>query len=244
MVRMFIPNVLKPFGYCLFDNKNSIAGQDRIGDMLDEPCDEDDRDQERPCADSSPAPPAASANAPAAGADSAQDPGDGCAPARMTKTTLPDLELARKNYAEEHGVDPATVTEELLAKTPLGVEGWACKKMDCRAHGPLGNALYRSFKKNPKMASAYKWLFDDLKLKFRQSWAMTRTFDFVSAKRVHTVATTTKQEEVGTWKNALQLEGHFGGVGIPEAKRQAESYIENCMMFEDCVLKRFGQHKA
>ena len=59
------------------------------------------------------------------------------------------------------------------------------------------------------MASSYRWLFDDLKKKFRQSWAMTRSFDFVAHKRIHQVSTTTKQEEVGAWKSLLQLSTTF-----------------------------------
>lgn len=127
------------------------------------------------------------------------------------------------------------VTDKMMEETDEGVEGWACRGLNCAAHGPLGNALYRALRKNPKMTESYKWLFDDLKKKFRQSWAMTRNFDFVATKRVHMVATSTKQEEVGSWKNSLQLEGHFGGVGIPEAVRQAENYIANCMQYEDGV---------
>ena len=128
------------------------------------------------------------------------------------------------------------VTDKMMEETDEGVEGWACKGLNCAAHGPLGNALYRSLRKNPKMTESYKWLFDDLKKKFRQSWAMTRNFDFVATKRVHmVVATSTKQEEVGSWKNTLQLEGHFGGVGIPEAMRQTENYIRNCLQYKDGV---------
>ena len=127
-----------------------------------------------------------------------------------SKASPPSLERAKEQYAQVHGMDPSAVTEELLAKSDEGVEGWACRGLDCRAHGPLGNALYRAFRKNPTMAKTYRWLFDDLKVKFRQTWAMSRSFDFVSTKRVHSVSTTTKHEEIGTWKNQLQLEAHFG----------------------------------
>ena len=66
---------------------------------------------------------------------------------------------------------------------------------------------------------------------------MNRNFDFIRTKRIHTISTKTKQEEVGVWKNKLQLEAHYGGVGIPEAVRQAENYIKNCFKYEDlCFL--------
>ena len=154
-----------------------------------------------------------------------------------SKACPPSLERAKEQYAQVHGMDASAVTEELLAKTDEGVEGWACRGLDCRAHGPLGNALYRAFRKNPTMAKTYRWLFDDLKVKFRQNWAMARSFDFVSTKRVHSISTTTKHEEVGTWKNQLQLEAHFGGVGIKEAERQAKNYIRNCQQFEERLSK-------
>eukprot|EP00435_Cladocopium_sp_Y103_P070031 s12_g34.t1 len=153
--------------------------------------------------------------------------------AHPSKESPPTIERARQQYAEAHGMEVDKVTDKMMEESDEGVEGWACRGLDCAARGPLGNALYRSLRKNPKMAEAYKWLFDDIKKKFRQSWAMTRNFDFVATKRVHMVATSTKQEEVGTWKNSLQLEGHFGGVGIPEAARQAKNYINNCLKYED-----------
>lgn len=149
-----------------------------------------------------------------------------------SKENPPTIERAKEQYGLAHGLDPANVTEDMLVESEEGLEGWACRGLNCNAHGPLGNALYRAFKKNPKAAEAYRWLFDDLKLKFRQSYAMARNFEFVEHKRVHTVATTTKQEEIGQWKNALQLQGHYGGVGIPEAKRQADNYIANCLKFK------------
>ena len=150
-----------------------------------------------------------------------------------SKESPPTVERAREQYAQAHGMEVDKVTEKMLEESDEGVEGWACKGLNCAAHGPLGNALYRSLRKNPKMAEAYKWLFDDIKKKFRQSWAMSRNFDFVATKRIHMVATSTKHEEVGTWKNSLQLEVHFGGVGIPEAERQAQNYISNCLEYED-----------
>eukprot|EP00435_Cladocopium_sp_Y103_P045967 s2022_g13.t1 len=145
----------------------------------------------------------------------------------------PSLARAKEVYAKHNGLEVSAVTEDMLVNSDLGVEGWACHGMDCKARGPMGNQMYRQIKKNPKAAEAYKWLFDNLKLKFRQSWAMSRNFDFVSTKRIHTISTKTKQEEVGTWKNKLQLEAHYGGVGIPEAVRQAENYIKNCFKYED-----------
>lgn len=138
-------------------------------------------------------------------------------------------------YAKHNGLEPSAVTEEMLVNSDLGVEGWACHGMDCKARGPMGNQMYRQIKKHPKASESYKWLFDNLKLKFRQSWAMHKNFDFISTKRIHTISTKTKQEEVGTWKNKLQLEAHYGGVGIPEAVRQAENYIKNCFKFKDPV---------
>lgn len=154
-------------------------------------------------------------------------------PAASNKDDPPTLERAKVQYAKVHGGAASDVTETMLEQSELGIEGWACAGLDCNARGPLGNALYRSFKKNPQAAESYRWLFDDLKKKFTQSWAMSRNFEFIEHKRVHVISTTTRQEEIGQWKNQLQLEQHYGGVGIPEAKRQADNYISNCRKFEE-----------
>lgn len=128
------------------------------------------------------------------------------------------------------------VTEAMLAQTEEGVEGWACRGLDTKARGPIGNALYRQLKKSPEMTEAYRWLFDDLKRRFRETWAVHRNFEFVRRKRVKSLATKTKQEEIGTWKNELQLQVHFGGTDQPEAQRQAANYILRCRGFKDLQL--------
>lgn len=68
---------------------------------------------------------------------------------------------------------------------------------------------------------------------------MTRNFEFINRKRVRTISQKTKQEEIGAWKNKLQLQVHFGGVGIPEAERQADCYIMNCQKFPDWIWPKF-----
>ena len=100
----------------------------------------------------------------------------------------------------------------------------------------MGNAMYRQIKKHENAQEVYKWLFDDLKKKFRQSWAVSRNFDFVNRKRLHSISQKVKQEEIGTWKNELQLQAHFGGVDQPEARRQAQNYIKHCKQYEDYLF--------
>ena len=143
----------------------------------------------------------------------------------------PSLLRAKQMYAASHGISPAEVTEKMLSDSSEGMEGWACKGMDCKARGPIGNAMYRAFKKNPTANEQYKWLHDDLKKKFRQSWAVERAFDFIQTKRIRTVTCKTKRDEIGSWKSELQLQQHFGGVDQPEAQRQATNYISKCREF-------------
>lgn len=146
---------------------------------------------------------------------------------------VPTLDRAKAQFAKAHGLQVSEVTEKQLEESTVGVEGWACYGLNSAAHGPVGNALYRSFKKHPAAQETYRWLFEDLKKRFRQSWATQRSFDFIEHRRIHVISTATKQEEIGSWKNRLQLENHYGGVGIPEAVRQAENYIANCRNFQD-----------
>lgn len=150
-----------------------------------------------------------------------------------------NLERAKRQYATAHGVDVGSVTESVLASSAEGVEGWACKGLNVDARGPVGNAMYRAFKRAPAMANTYKWLTDDIKKKFRQCWCVHRSFDFVTTKRIHSVSTATRHDEVGSWKSELQLQMHFGGVGVAEATRQATSYISNCRKYEDSYFPNY-----
>ncbi|CAJ1390676.1 unnamed protein product, partial [Effrenium voratum] len=129
------------------------------------------------------------------------------------------------------------VTEAMLENTDLGVDGWACKGLDVNARGPIGAAVYRAFIKHPDMRECYKWLFDDLKRKFRTSWAMQRNFDFVCHKRIHEKRESTKHSEIGSFKSELQLQAHLGGVAVPEAVRQAACYIKNCEKWPDVFVR-------
>ncbi|CAK9016517.1 unnamed protein product [Durusdinium trenchii] len=140
-------------------------------------------------------------------------------------------------YATAHGIEVSAVTEAILNETEEGIDGWACKGLDCKARGPMGNAMYRQIKKCPGANETYKWLFDDLKKKFRQSWAVSRSFDFVARKRIRSISTTTKNTEIGQWRSELQLQVYFGGTDQEEAKRQASNYIKNCRKFPDAFVK-------
>lgn len=145
----------------------------------------------------------------------------------------PTIHRAKVQYAKVNKMAVDEVTEAMLHESPEGIEGWACHGLDCKARGPMGNAMYRQLKKDVQAQECYKWLFDDLKKKFRQAWAMERSFDVVIRKRIKILTTTVKQEEIGAWKNELQLQQHYGGVDQPEAKRQADNYIRNCRKFKD-----------
>lgn len=138
------------------------------------------------------------------------------------------MERAKAQYALEHNMNPEQVTEKMLADSDEGVEGYACRGLDLKARSPLGNQMYRQFQKSPAAKECYKWLTDDVKLKFRQSWAMERSFDFVLEKRIRSVGISTKHREEGSWKNELQLQQYYGGIGNKEAERQASNYIRNC----------------
>lgn len=75
----------------------------------------------------------------------------------------PSVQRAKVQYAKFHNVSVGDVTQEMLVESPEGLEGWACYGLDCKARGPMGNAMYRQLKKDPGAQECYKWLFDDLK---------------------------------------------------------------------------------
>lgn len=143
------------------------------------------------------------------------------------------MDRAKAMYGMHHGVAPGDVTLEMLNASEKGMEGWANCGLDVKARGPVGNALYRQLRKNEPAAEAYRWLFEDLKTKFREVWNVHRTFDFISTKRIRSITSKTTREEVGSWKSELQLQQHFGGVDQPEAIRQAANYIRKCNEYKD-----------
>ncbi|CAJ1334196.1 unnamed protein product [Effrenium voratum] len=97
--------------------------------------------------------------------------------------------------------------------------------------------MYRQLEKHGAAKDTYKWLTDEIKLRFRQTWAMQRSFDFVKKSRVRSISIVTSNKELGMWRNQLQLEQHFGGVGLPEAVRQADNYIRNCKKWPETFTR-------
>ena len=89
----------------------------------------------------------------AAPAKKLQGDGEGPSP---SKDDPPTVERALVQYAKHHGLELPNVTEEMVAKLPEGLEGWACFGLNVNAHSPLGNSLYRALKKDPEAAEAYR----------------------------------------------------------------------------------------
>ena len=136
-------------------------------------------------------------------------------------------------YAAFHELDPATVDHSVVEKSAEGADFWANHGLDNSARGPVGQQINRALQKHPQVKNVYKWLTDDLKKKFRMSWAVARDFDQVSKKRVRSIKQINKQTELGQWRSELQLQVHFGGVDHPEAVRQTNCYISMCKKYKD-----------
>ena len=145
---------------------------------------------------------------------------------------MPSCDRAVEQYAKFQGLDITTVTLETVRKSEQGLEHWACFGLDMSARGAVGQQINRAFAKKPSCKDVYKWLTEDLKRKFRMTWSIERDFDVVVKKRIRSITNKTKQSELGSWKNELQLQNHFGGAQYPEACRQAANYISMRKQFE------------
>eukprot|EP00439_Symbiodinium_sp_Y106_P010095 s11787_g1.t1 len=84
-------------------------------------------------------------------------------------------------YAAEHNMTIDKVTPQMVKSSELGLEYYACKGLDTSARGVAGQALNRAMDKSPHVKhEIYKWLSEDLKKKFRTSWAIERSFEKVA----------------------------------------------------------------
>ncbi|CAE7276633.1 unnamed protein product [Symbiodinium sp. CCMP2456] len=129
-------------------------------------------------------------------------------------------------------MDLSDVTPQMVKSSLEGLEHYACLGLDISARGAAGQALNRALDKAPQVKQdVYKWLTEDLKKKFRATWAIERSFEKVVKQRVRTVRNVTRQQELGSWKSHLQLCVFFGGSSEPEAIRQADNYVAMCRQF-------------
>ena len=151
----------------------------------------------------------------------------------MLRDNTPSVQRAIRQYAKAFELDPTMVTEQMVEKDQFGLEHWACRGLDMSARSPTAQQMGRAFLRHPMAKESYKWLTDNLKRRFRETWAVRRDFEQVLKKRVKSIKHAVKQTEVGTWKSELQLAVHFGGANHPEAQRQARCYMEMCQHFQD-----------
>eukprot|EP00439_Symbiodinium_sp_Y106_P060893 s2201_g9.t1 len=74
--------------------------------------------------------------------------------------------------------DRSYVTPQMVKSSELGLEHYACIGLDTSARGAAGQALNRAMDKSPDIKhEIYKWLSEELKKKFRTSWAIERSFE-------------------------------------------------------------------
>lgn len=90
-------------------------------------------------------------------------------------------------YAKHNNVRVQDVTKEVLEASDLGMEGWACFGIDCKARGPMGNAMYRQIKKDPKANDTYKWLFEDKRSSVKHGRFIAPSISFLRRGSIRSV---------------------------------------------------------
>ena len=145
-----------------------------------------------------------------------------------TKLTEESMLAARKAYAEHHGLLLENVTPDMVNADAAGAVYWATKNLNLSARGPTAQAMGRAFKHHPEIKEMYQTLLDSEKVRFRQAWAASRSWDFVNFERSTVSSYRRCKEELGVFKTQLQIEVILGG-DVPEARRQTLNYINMCL---------------
>ena len=94
-----------------------------------------------------------------------------------------------------------------------GAEGyvhWATKGIDCSGKGAVACRLKRAFKHQSLAHNIFRDLLDVDKMKFRQSFATTRNYEFLKEKCVKMTTESKTGEEIGEFLPIVTIAARLG----------------------------------
>jgi hypothetical protein len=125
-----------------------------------------------------------------------------------------------------------------------GAEGyphWAMKDIDCTARSPIAQCLKRALKHHSHADKVYGDLLDYDKMKFRQSWALKKDWEFLSERREKTSAETHSTAETGEFLPQITIASRIGNCLDPTCLKMAEAYCKNCTTFGKGQMVSYNQ---
>ena len=95
------------------------------------------------------------------------------------------------------------------------------------AKSKIGQQLGRALAHNEAAHAIFGSLLTKDKIKFRQSWAMKRSFDFVSEKRIRSSTHRKSTDEVGEFLPLVTIADRLGGSSTAECVKLAKNYAKH-----------------
>ncbi len=117
---------------------------------------------------------------------------------------------------------------DMVKNSPEGFAAWACKGVDMRRGSPAGQAFARSLKGNRKWEKAYPMLLESMKLEFRQSWQLSKSWSFTDTMRISIQSHEKTETNAGEWLTPLSIAKKLGGSDNPTALRMTVNYCKSC----------------
>ncbi len=100
--------------------------------------------------------------------------------------------------------------------------------MDCSGKGALAQRMKRSFKHHSFAATIFKDMLDVDKQRFRESFAVAKSFDFLKESRVKIHSESHAGQEIGEFLPIITIAGRLGSATSEECKAMAKTYAKNC----------------
>ena len=99
-------------------------------------------------------------------------------PSAQTVPMSPAEIRAIDNYANSKGLPLTEVSLGTVSASHEGILHWACLNADYGARSPESQCFGRALAHSSTGSAMYRDLTDDLKLDFRKSWSIKRSFEF------------------------------------------------------------------
>ena len=147
---------------------------------------------------------------------------------------------AIKMYADAHGLNPDTITLDIVANSPEKLMHWANLGVDWGARDSTSQCFYRSMKHvaGDWERDMYKDLDDPLKKEYRQCWNLKRDYQFTSETKIIQMTYEKESIEAGSYRTQDQIAVELGLPGYPmecaartRILNLAGGYVGRCKIF-------------
>ena len=147
---------------------------------------------------------------------------------------------AIKMYADAHGLNPDTITLDIVANSPEKLMHWANLGVDWGARDSTSQCFYRSMKHvaGDWERDMYKDLDDPLKKEYRQCWNIKRDYQFTTETKIIQMTYEKESIDAGSYRTQDQIAVELGLPGYPmecaartRILNLAGGYVGRCKIF-------------